>query len=85
MIGVEIAIVGVGVTLLLACYRIMQGPTPADRALGADLLAFGVIAMMALVGVRAASAGVFDLVLVATLVAFLSALALARLLLRGER
>jgi len=85
MIGLESAIVGVGLTLLLACYRIVRGPTPADRALGADLLAFAVIAMIALVGVRAASAGVFDLVLVATLVAFLSALALARLLLRGER
>lgn len=85
MIGLEIAMVGVGVTILLSAYRIVRGPTEADRAVGADLFAFSIIAMIALVGVRAGSGGVFDLVLVATLVAFLSALALARLLNRGAR
>ena len=85
MIGLEIAMVGVGVTILLSAYRIVVGPTEADRAVGADLFAFSIIAMIALVGVRAGSGGVFDLVLVATLVAFLSALGLARLLNRGSR
>lgn len=85
MIGLEIAMVGVGLTILLSVVRIVVGPTEADRVVGADLLGFSVIAMIALVGVRAGSAGVFDLVLVATLVAFLSALGLARLLNRGAR
>lgn len=85
MIGLEIAMVGVGVAILLSAYRIVVGPTEADRAVGADLFAFSIIAMIALVGVRAGSGGVFDLVLVATLVAFLSALGLARLLNRGAR
>lgn len=85
MIGVEIAMVGVGLTILLSVVRIVIGPTDGDRAIGADLLAFSIIAMIALIGVRAGSEGVFDLVLVATLVAFLSALALARLLTRGAR
>ena len=85
MIGLEIAMGAIGITILVAAYRIARGPTDADRAVGADLLGFSIIALIALVGVRAGSGGAFDLVLIATLVAFLSALGLARLLNRGAR
>lgn len=85
MTGIEVAIIGVAVAMALAMVRIVIGPTPADRAVAADLLCFGVIAQIALLGTRAGSLGTYDLVLVATLVAFLAAVSLARLMVRGRR
>lgn len=85
MIVFDLAIVAVGLALLSSAYKIAVGPTPADRAIAADLLTFAVVAMFALVGVRSGSTGTFDLVLVATLVAFLAAVSLARAISGGRR
>jgi multicomponent Na+:H+ antiporter subunit F len=85
MIGVDIAIVLVVISLSLATARMVIGPTDADRAVAADLLFFAIIAMIALVGVRVASSATFDIVLIATLVGFLSAISLARALTKGKR
>jgi multicomponent Na+:H+ antiporter subunit F len=70
---------------VLSSYRIVVGPTPADRAVAADLLTFAIVALIALVGARVQSPATLDLVLVATLVAFLSSVSLARALTRGWR
>lgn len=85
MIGVDIAIVLVVISLALAAARMVIGPTDADRAVAADLLFFAIIAMIALVGVRVGSSATFDIVLIATLVGFLSAISLARALTKGKR
>ncbi|WP_103500257.1 MULTISPECIES: monovalent cation/H+ antiporter complex subunit F [Streptomyces] len=85
MIGLDIAAACCGVAVLVSAYRIVRGPTPADRAVAADLLSFSVIGLIALVGTRLHSGATMDLVLVATLVAFLAAVSLARALTRGVR
>ena len=85
MIVIDIAIIACSFALLISAGRIARGPTPADRAVAADLLTFSLIGLLALVGTRMASAGTFDLVVVATLVAFLAAVSLARALTGGRR
>jgi multicomponent Na+:H+ antiporter subunit F len=85
MTPLDLAIAGCGLALLVSAYRIAHGPTPADRAVAADLLTFTVIGLIALIGTRAHRAGTFDLILVATLVAFLAAVSLARALTKGHR
>lgn len=85
MIVIDIAIIACSLALLVSAWRIARGPTPADRAVAADLLTFSLIGLLALVGTRMASAGTFDLVVVATLVAFLAAVSLARALTGGRR
>lgn len=85
MIAVNIAIVGCAVALILAAWQIVRGPTPADRVISADLLTFSIVALVALIGTRMARSGTFDLVIVATLVAFLAAVSLARALTGGQR
>jgi multicomponent Na+:H+ antiporter subunit F len=77
----------VALTFAVACsgYRIWVGPTPGDRAVAADLLTFTVIGLVAVTGARLVSLGTLDLVIVATLVAFLAAVSLARALTRGVR
>ncbi len=81
----DFAIAICGLTALITIYRIARGPTSADRAVAADLMTFTVVALIALVGVRLERIGTFDLVLVATLMAFLAAVSLARALSRGQR
>lgn len=85
MIAVDIAIAGCALAFLVAAWRVAAGPTPADRVVAADLLTFSLIGLVALVGTRLARVGTFDLVIVATLVAFLAAVSLARALTGGHR
>lgn len=85
MIALDIAIAGCGIAFLVSALRIAIGPTPADRAIAADLLTFSVIGLIALIGTRTHSQGTFDLIIVATLVAFLAAVSLARALTGGHR
>jgi len=85
MIGVDVAIVVLALVALAAVARMLRGPTDADRAVAADLLMFSVLGLIALVGVRSDSIATFDLLLIATVVGFLSALSLARALTRGRR
>lgn len=85
MIGIDVAIVIVAGSCLAAVYRMLAGPDDADRAIAGDLLMFAVVGLIALIGVRTASAFTFDIVLVAALVGFLGALSLARALTRGKR
>lgn len=81
----DISIIGCAVALLAAVVHIVRGPTTADRVVAADLLTFSLVALIALIGVRLGRAGTFDLVLVATLVAFLAAISLGRAMTGGRR
>ncbi|GAA4109173.1 monovalent cation/H+ antiporter complex subunit F [Enteractinococcus coprophilus] len=79
-----------GLVLLAACmiavaYRMIAADTDADRAVAADLLMFSFTGILALLGVILAGAFFFDLILVASVVGFLSAVSLARALTRGRR
>lgn len=85
MIGIDIALGLLVLASLASTYRMIAGPTEADRVIAADLLLFAIVGIIALAGVRMASTATFDIVLVASLVGFLGALSLARALTRGTR
>ena len=85
MAGFTIAIVVLALAAVTSLYRMLAGPTDADRAVSADLVFFGIVGLIALVGVRFSHGFTADLVVIAALVGFLSALSLARALTRGKR
>lgn len=85
MIGLDIAIGILALSMLVTTYRMLTGPDDADRVVAADLILFGAVGLIAVIGVRAAATYAFDIVLVATVVGFLAALSLARALTRGKR
>ncbi|ANG86309.1 monovalent cation/H+ antiporter complex subunit F [Microbacterium aurantiacum] len=85
MIGLDIAIGILALSMLVTTYRMLTGPDDADRVVAADLLLFGAVGLIAVIGVRVAATYAFDIVLVATVVGFLAALSLARALTRGKR
>lgn len=80
-----IATICLAIAIGAAAYRIAFGPTDGNRVAAADLLTFSIIGLIALTGMRVGSLGTLDLVIVATLVAFLAAVSLSRALTRGAR
>lgn len=84
-IGIDFGIGMLILSSLVATWRMLTGPTEADRAVAGDLVMFGVAGMIALFGVRLGGTFTFDLVLVASVIGFLSAISLGRALTRGQR
>ncbi|EYR63633.1 pesticidal protein Cry26Aa [Actinotalea ferrariae CF5-4] len=78
-------LVVLALTLLPAAWRGATGPTEADRAIGADHAFFVFVAVVALLALRTDRYEILDVVVVATLVGFLSAVTLARYISRSRR
>ena len=79
-----------GLVILAACMiavaiRLISAKTDANRAVAADLLMFSFTGILAILGVLLAGDFFFDLILIASLVGFISAVSLARALTRGRR
>ncbi len=81
----DAALVLLAVTLLPALWRAAKGPSEVDRAIGADHVFFVFVAVLALLAVRIDRFELLDVVLVATLVGFVSAVTLARYVSRSRR
>lgn len=80
----DVLLVLLAVALLPAVYRLVVGPTAADRAMAADHGFFVLVAVLALLAVRLPTPALLDVVVVATLVGFLATVTLARLVDRGR-
>lgn len=72
-------------TVVLAVFRIVRGPTPGDSAAAGDLIFFAFIGVVAVFGLLFSIGAVLDVILVAAILGFLSILSLARLLQGGQR
>jgi multicomponent K+:H+ antiporter subunit F len=67
-----------------ATFRMIRGPRAQDRILGLDALYVGAMLLLITIGIGTASALFFELALVIGLIGFVTTVALARFLLRGE-
>jgi multicomponent Na+:H+ antiporter subunit F len=81
----DIALAGLVLAMLVAIGRVALGPTRADRVLGTDFGFAVFIAGLAVLAVRLDERALVDLVLAATLIGFLSTVALAALAERSTR
>lgn len=82
---VDVALILLAVTLLPAVWQVARGATEADRAIGADHAFFVFVAVVALLALRYDRYEFLDVVLVATLVGFFTAVTLARYISRSRR
>jgi multicomponent Na+:H+ antiporter subunit F len=73
------------VAVVFAVIRIVRGPTSGDTAVAGDLIFFAFIGAVAVLGVSLAIAAVMDIMLISSMLGFLSVLSLARLLQGGKR
>jgi multicomponent K+:H+ antiporter subunit F len=82
----SIASAGILLGLAMACatFRIVRGPRAHDRVLGFDCLYVNAMLLVLTFGIRSGSALYFEVALVIALLGFVTTVALARFLLRGE-
>ena len=82
--AVWFAQVCVVLAMLIVSIRLFTGPAAQDRVLALDSLYMNGLLMLLLLGIRSRSAAYFDMALLIALFGFVSTVALAKFLLRGE-
>lgn len=82
--ALNFATFAVGLALLLCGWRLLRGPTAPDRVLALDTMYMNLVALAVLLGLRWATGLVFEVALLIALLGFVSTVALARFLSRGD-
>lgn len=82
-ISTIIAIVGIALSLVLVVYRIIAGPTNADRAVGLDTIGMGIMGLAAVLAIKLNSAYFNDVILLIAILLFLGTLAIAKFIEKG--
>lgn len=83
--SVVVAALGVvGVAMLLCLWRLLRGPTVADRILALDTLYINTIALLMLFGMYLRSAIFFEVALIIAMLGFVGTVVLSKFLIRGD-
>ncbi|HRH86996.1 MAG TPA: K+/H+ antiporter subunit F [Rubrivivax sp.] len=82
--ALNFAFLAVGAALLLCAWRLLRGPEATDRALALDTMYVNVVGLVILLGLRHGSGLFFEAALLIALLGFVSTVALARYLSRGD-
>src|SRR4051794_7995000 len=73
-----------GLAMACAAFRMVRGPRAQDRVVGFDTLSINAMLLLLVFGIRSGSTLYFESALVVGLLGFVSSVALAKFLLRGE-
>jgi multicomponent K+:H+ antiporter subunit F len=73
-----------GLAMACATFRILWGPRAQDRVVGFDSLYVNALLLLLAFGIRSGSTIYFEAALIIALLGFVSTVALAKFLLRGE-
>ncbi len=73
-----------GIALLLNAWRLFRGPEATDRILALDTLYINAAALIVLYGISIGLPDFFEIALLIALLGFVSTMALAKFLLRGD-
>ncbi len=73
-----------GTALLLNLYRLLRGPTAADRILALDTLYINTVAVLILFGMRLGTAIYFEAALIIAMLGFVGTIALSKYLIRRD-
>jgi multicomponent K+:H+ antiporter subunit F len=82
--SVTAAQIMLGLAMACGTFRMLRGPRAQDRVVGFDCLYVTGMLMLITFGIRAASSLYYEGALMIALLGFVSTLALAKFLLRGE-
>jgi multicomponent K+:H+ antiporter subunit F len=82
--AITVAQVLLGLALVCSTFRILWGPRAQDRVVGFDSLYVNAMLLVLTFGIRSGSTIYFEAALMIALLGFVSTVALAKFLLRGE-
>ena len=82
--AIAITLVCYGVAMLVACWRVLRGPSAQDRVLALDLISIIGMLIALAIGLRYTSSMYFEAALLIALFGFVSSAAMGKFLLRGE-
>lgn len=82
--ALDFALACVSLAVLLAGVRLLRGPAVVDRVLAIDTLYVLAVALVILLGLRSGSDILFEAALLIALLGFVSTVALARYVSRGD-
>jgi multicomponent K+:H+ antiporter subunit F len=83
-LALDFALVAVALAMALCGWRLLRGPSLADRILALDTLAINAVALVVLLGIRWQTAMLFEAALIIAMLGFVSTVALARFVCRGD-
>jgi multicomponent K+:H+ antiporter subunit F len=83
-IALNIGMAAVSVAIVLCAWRLLSGPAATDRVLAVDTLYMNIVALIVMLGIRWNTALLFEGALLVAMLGFVSTVALARYLTRGD-
>jgi multicomponent K+:H+ antiporter subunit F len=83
-VALDISVAAASVAVLLCTWRLIRGPQSIDRVLAIDTLYINTVALVILLGMRLQTALLFEAALVVAMLGFVSTVAMARYLTRGD-
>jgi len=83
-LALDFALVAVALAMALCGWRLLRGPSLPDRILALDTLAINAAALVVLLGIRWQTAMLFEAALIIAMLGFVSTVALARFVCRGD-
>lgn len=84
IVSLWIAMLAVGASLLLCFWRLYRGPSAVDRVLAMDTLYINAVAFIVLLGIVQQSRILFEAALLVAMLGFVSTVAMARYISRGD-
>lgn len=82
--ALDFALAAVALAMALCGVRLLRGPSLPDRLLALDTLAVSAVALVVLLGLRWQTALLFDAALLIAMLGFVSTVAVARFITRGD-
>ena len=82
--ALNFAFVCVVLAMLLCAWRLLRGPETTDRLLALDTLYINAVALVILMGMKLSSDLLFEAALIIAMLGFVSTVALARYVSRGD-
>lgn len=82
-ISTKLSIIGIALSLVLLLYRIITGPSNADRAVALDTIGIGLMGLAALLAINLSTVNFNDVILLIGILLFIGTLAIAKFLEKG--
>jgi multicomponent K+:H+ antiporter subunit F len=83
-IALDISAAAILLAIVLCGVRLLRGPEVTDRILALDTLYINVVALVVILGLRQQTVLLFEAALIIAMLGFVSTVALARYLTRGD-